>query len=174
MHNARCDCPVCSVSDGSVVAIALAAAEQGARVIVDLITHGLAINGEALIDNGRWTGELGVDPTDAATALAMVEHAFAAYERSMPQHDGRDSSRWFYARPEDELTDSQLTTGEERPMARARLEVITLALILNGSLIRNCQQMQGKWFWQSPNHPRLVILTQWLEPKEGMHPKVHP
>ena len=164
MYNARFDCPVCSVSDGSVVAIALAAAEQGLRVTVDLINHSLVIDDKALIDNGCWTGELGIDPTDEATALAMIEQAFIAYEQSVPLHDGRDSSRWFYARPEDELTDSELTIGEERPVARARLEVITLALILNGSLTRSCQQMQSKWFWQSPNHPRLVILTQWLEP----------
>ena len=143
---------------------AITAAEQGARANVDLINHSLVIDGEALIDNGRWTGELGIHPTDEATALAMIEQAYIAYERSVPLHDGRDNSRWFYAHPIDELTDLELATAEERPVARARLEVITLALILNGSLTRSCQQMQGKWFWQSPNHPRLVILTQWLEP----------
>ena len=142
---------------------ALAAIEQGKRVTVDLINHSLVIDGEALIDNGRWAGELGVDPTDEATALTMIEQAYIAYERSVPLHDGRDNSRWFYAHPIDELTDQELVTGEERPVARARLEVITLALILNGSLTRSSQQMQGKWFWQSPNHPRLVILTDWLQ-----------
>ena len=143
--------------------LALAAAEQGERVIVDLVKHDLTINGGALIDNGCLAGELGVERTDEDTALAMIEQAYVDYERSVPMHDGRDESRWFHARSDDELTDRELATGMERPLARTRLEVITLALILNGSLTRHSPQMQGKWFWQSPNHPRLVILTDWLQ-----------
>lgn len=143
--------------------LSLAAAEQGARVTVDLINHSLDINGGFLIDNGQWAGELGIERTDGDTALAMIEQAYTDYESSVPMHDGRDNSRWFHARPDDELTDSELATSMERPVARTRLEVITLALILNGSLTKHGPQMRGKWFWQSPNHPRLVILTAWLQ-----------
>lgn len=163
MNNKFSGWPVCDVGDGSVVAIAIAAAEQGARVTVDLIKHSLDIDGAHLIDDGQWAGSLGIDRIDETMALAMIEHAFAAFERSVPEHSARDHSRWFHSCSDDELADSELVTGQERPVAKARLEVTTLGLILNGSLTCQSQQMQGKWFWQSPNHPHLVILADWLK-----------
>lgn len=162
MNNNLRSWPVYDVCDGSAIAIAIEAAEQGAKVTVDLIKHSLNIDGARLIDDGKWAGPLGVDRIEETMALAMIEHAFAAFERSVPEHSARDHSRWFYSCSDDELTDSELVTGQERPVARVRIEVITLALILNGSLSRHSPQMQGKWFWQSPRHPRLVILTEWL------------
>lgn len=141
----------------------LAAVAGGARVRVSLDSHCLQVNGCDVINQGQWQGKLGVPRVDEATALAMIEQAFATFECSVPAHDGRDRSRWFAALDEDQLTDRDLVTGQERPRARARLELLTLSLIINGSLTPDGPQMQGRWFWQSKAHPRLVILTQWLK-----------
>ena len=148
--------------DNDILTRAAVAAASGMRVDVDLNEHCLAIEGDLLVSHGHWQGELGVDQVGHNAALAMIERAYADYECSVPAHDGRDRSRWFYATDEDRLTDAQLALGEERPRARCRLEVLTLALIVNGSLTSDSPQMRGRWFWQSKAHPRLVILTQWL------------
>ena len=149
--------------DNDILTRAAVAAALGMRVDVDLNEHCLAIEGDLLVSHGHWQGELGVDQVGHNAALAMIEQAYADYERSVPAHDGRDHSRWFYATGEDRLTDAQLALGEERPLARCRLEVLTLALIVNGSLSNESPLMRGRWFWQSKLHPRLVILAQWLK-----------
>ena len=138
------------------------ALENGAQVTVSLTDHSLTVDGKSLIDHGRWEGELGVESTDEATALAMIEEAYAAYESSVPEYAGNDRSRWFYARSEDELSDKDLVMGQDRPLARCRLELLVLSFILNRSLTHCGPSMRGKWFWQSDKYPRLVILTEWL------------
>ena len=150
------------MNDNDIYTIAMRAAEDGASVTVSLSQHWLKIDGGALIADGCWQGELGVPVVDESAALAMIEDAYAAYECSVPE-GGNDASRWFYARPTDDLSDMELATGIDRPVARCRLEVLTLMLILNRSLRKDGQQMKGKWFWQSENHPRLVILTEWIK-----------
>ena len=142
--------------------IVLEAAGTGSRVDIDLNRHSLAINGGLVIDSGQWQGDLGVQPTDEATALAQIEAAFSTYQVSTPEHSDRDRSRWFKAIREDQLTDEQLATGEDRPLARCRLEMLMLCHILIGSLTKDGPQMSGHWFWQSAIHQELVILADWL------------
>lgn len=142
---------------------AIKAAKRGSRVIVSLVERSVTVDGCMVIDRGRWEGDLGVAVVDEAAALAMIEDAYAAYERSVPEHDGNDRSRWFYACDEDRLTDRDLVLGEDRPVARCRLELLTLALILNGSLTVDGPRLRGKWFWQSDRYPDLVILTEWIK-----------
>lgn len=151
------------MTDNDLFTDTMAAVARGARAVVSLKRHSLSVDGRALIADGLWQGQLGVPVVDEDTALAMIEQAFADYERSVPLHDGHDHSRWFAALDEDQLTDCDLVTGHERPLARCRLELLTLSLIVNGSLTPDGTQMQGRWFWQSKAHPRLVILTQWLK-----------
>ena len=129
----------------------LAAVAGGARVRVSLDSHCLQVNGCDVINQGQWQGKLGVPRVDEATALAMIEQA------------SRESADIVMQLDEDQLTDSQMVLSDERPVARARLELLTLSLIINGSLTTDSPQMQGRWFWQSKAHPRLVILTQWLK-----------
>ena len=146
-----------------IFSIALEAAADGMTVDIDLNWHSLAINGGSIIDHGQWQGELGVAHVDEHSALTQIEAAYAAFHVSVPEHSPRDRSRWFKALKEDELTDSQYVSGDDRPLARCRLEALTLALVLNGSLTPQGPQMRGRWFWQSKVHPSLVILTQWLD-----------
>lgn len=146
-----------------IYTIAIEAAKAGMQVSVSLITHDLKVNGGFVIEQGHWNGELGVATTDEDSALAMIEDAFAAYERSMPSFDARDSSRWFYACAADRLSDRDMAVGDDRPVARCRLETLVLALILNGSLTAHSPTMRGKWFWQSKKHPKLILLTQWFK-----------
>ena len=150
------------MSQKSIYDQAIEAAEQHIAVEVSLTSHSLCIGGEPVVDGGRWQGDLGVTVVDEAHALEMVEELFAAYQASAPDTGSSCRSRWFYVRRADEMTDQELSMGCERSVARCRLEVTTLALILNGSLSKSGPQMQGKWFWQSKTHPRLVLLAEWM------------
>ena len=142
--------------------LAVQAAEDGATVTVSLPQRSVIIDGQLLVDDGRSDLPLGVAAVDEDTALAKVEEAYAAYERSVPEHSSRDVSRWFHACDDDELTGQEWIEGESRPVARCRLELTMLAYILNRSLTKQGARMQGKWFWQSERYPQLVILTEWL------------
>ena len=146
----------------NIYTTALEAATHGARVTVSLKQHSFAVDGSLLIDHGQWQGELGVEATDALTALARIEDAFARYQTSMPNIDENDLSRWFHAYSADELSDWDLILGDDRLESRCRLEVLVLMYIVNRSLTRHCPPMDGKWFWQSAKHPHLVILADWL------------
>ena len=146
-----------------IYSIAVQAADDGQWVDVSLIERSLAIDGRPLIASGSHDLPLGIAATDEATALRMLEEAFAAYERSVPEHSARDKSRWFHACDEDEMSGEELVGGDDRPVARCRLEVTMLACILNGSLTKHGDQMQGKWFWQSEKHRQLVVLAEWLD-----------
>ncbi|MBO4870393.1 MAG: hypothetical protein J5565_00225 [Muribaculaceae bacterium] len=150
------------MKENDIFTSTLDAVKNGAEVTVSLTDHSLAVDGKVLIDHGRWEGELGVAVTGEASALTMIEDAYASYESSVPEYAGNDHSRWFYARSEDELSDKELVMGQDRPLARCRLELLVLSFILNRSLTRCGPSMRGKWFWQSDKYPRLVILTEWL------------
>lgn len=141
---------------------ALRAVVDGRHVTVSLTRRSITVDGVALVDAGRWEGSLGVSAVDESTALSAIESAYAAYESSVPDFDDVPSSRWFHARSVDELSDSELVTGDDRSVARCRLEVLTLAYILNGSLRADGPLMRGKWFWQSRKYRDLVLLTEWM------------
>ena len=148
--------------DNDIFTATMLAATEGSAVKVSLTDHSLEVDGQLIIDHGRYEGRLGIDTMSESEALERIEEAFATYEKSLPDFSGNDASRWFYARPADDLSDAELATSEERAIARCRIETLTLLLIVNGSITKHSPQMQGKWFWQSVKHPQLVILTDWL------------
>ncbi len=150
------------MSDNDIFTATMQAAACESTVKVSLTDHSLEVDGRRIIDHGRYEGRLGIDAMSDSEALARIEEAFATFEKSLPDFSRNDVSMWFYAKPADELSDAELATGEERAIARCRIEVLTLLLTLNGSITKHSPSMQGKWFWQSAKHPRLVILADWL------------
>lgn len=134
----------------------MARAEEGARVAVSLSSHSVAIDGVA-VDLTEWAES---DAASPDAALAEIEHAFDVYRRSLPSEvEPKNRHEWFHAAP---CTEDEILWGEDRSLARLRLELALLRNISNGSLTPNTQPFIDKWFWQSAVHPELVILREWL------------
>lgn len=134
----------------------MARAEEGAKVIVSLSSHSVAIDGVA-VDLSEWAESDAASPN---AALAEIEHAFDVYRRSLSSEvEPKNRHEWFHAGP---CSEDEILWGEDRSLARLRLELTVLRNILNGSLTPDTQPFIGKWFWQSAVHPELVILREWL------------
>lgn len=136
---------------------------RGARFKVSFQTRTLTVGGKKVIDNGKFEGELGVNPTYLERALENIEYAYGQYKHSVPsERSERKRHLYFKALPEEELNDDDMRYGTLRDVAQVYLELTVLCFILNGSLVWDESKM-GRWFWQSPNNKDLVILRQWVE-----------
>ena len=137
-------------------------AEAGERVLVSLASRSVRVGGQTVIDNGKWTGNLGLEAAAPEDALARIEGLYDVYCQSLPSRIENPRSRvrhWFHAGGCD---DSGIQWGEDQLVARCRLEMTVLCYMLNGSLTRTSAPFAGKWFWQSSRCPGLVILAEWL------------
>lgn len=94
--------------------------------------------------------------------LYQIEKLYADYKYSLPS-ERSDSKRrkYFKALSVTELTDNQLMVAQRREIAQAKLEGFILCMYLNGKL--KWTNEMGKWFWQSPKDPDLVILKNFIE-----------
>lgn len=132
-------------------------AEEGERVRISLTSRSVHISDEAI----DLSGNLGLARLSTEEALATIEEAFDVYRRSLSSVvEHGEGHRWFHAAP---CAESDILWGEDRVLARLRLELTVLFLILNGSLDPQSALFRGKWFWQSPRQPELIILTEWLQ-----------
>ena len=95
----------------------------------------------------------------------MIEERYKNYKYSLPS-ERSDSKRrkYFKALPVDELTDEQMICGIPRETAQFVLEAFILCMILRGDFVWN-EEVMGKWFYQHPSEPDLVILRSWVEGK---------
>ncbi len=137
-------------------------AEAGERVSISLASRSVRVGGQTVVANGKWTGELGLEAAPTEAALARIEELYDVYCRSLPSRIENSRGRvrrWFHA---SDCDDSGVLWGEERQVARCRLELTVLCYILNGSLTRTSEPFAGKWFWQSSRYPGMVILAEWL------------
>ena len=102
-------------------------------------------------------------PIPMQECLEKVEELYEAYKFSIPsEKEQRRKYNYFYALPENKLTDEQLITGQDRTQARETLEMYMLESICNGSL--KWTPDMGGWFWKSPKDKELIILKMWIEP----------
>jgi hypothetical protein len=97
--------------------------------------------------------------------LRRLEQLYKRYKYSLPS-ERSDSKRrhYFKALPMEEITDEQLIVAERREVSQAALEGFVLCMIVNGQLIWD-EEIMGKWFWQCPSDPDLIILRSWVEGK---------
>lgn len=127
------------------------AVEDGKRPKVDFINKIFKLNGEEVEVH---------DDTAVLRPLEEIEKLYSRFKRSYPsERSEHHMNDYFKALCADELTDEDLVYGEERTVARARLEGSFLCWVLNGSLTWNDD---AHWFWQSKSDPDLIILKRWI------------
>lgn len=136
---------------------------EGAKFKVNFESKSLRINGQYVIKNGQYEGNLGIDKIESVEALSEIERLYSRYRHSIPsERDTVSNKLYFHALKESELWDEDMLFGEHRQEAQIKLELYVLCLILNGSLVWD-EFAKDKWFWQSRNFPSLVILKQWIK-----------
>ena len=84
---------------------------------------------------------------------------FRLYKYSVPS--AKADSKYFFAFDESHLSTKQLAENESRYVARARLEIYVLGLIIN-----NKWDFGDKWYWQSAKDTKLTLFKKWFTTKE--------
>ena len=80
---------------------------------------------------------------------------FRNYKYSVPSR--KADSKYFFALDESKLSTKQLVENESRYIARAKLELFVLGLIIN-----NEWDFENKWYWQSEAEPKLTLFKKWF------------
>lgn len=142
--------------------------EEGESFYVNFKNGALKVGKEFVIADGIYDDKrtLYTDHELAMSdVLSCIETLYKNYKYSLPSERSNSRHRqYFKALSVDKLTDKQMATGERREVARAKLEVFLLCMIVGGSFVWSEEEM-GKWFYQSKNDPDLVILRSWVENK---------
>ena len=140
------------------------AAEEGRKVRIEIIGRTLTVDNNVIIDKGIYRGELGLPVVATKGAWEMIEDAYIKYKSSMPNEETNITCRssLFKALPSQKLSDEDLISSEYRSIARIRLELTVLIMILNKSIDWDSEQLAGKWFWQSSKEKNLVLLKEWI------------
>ena len=140
------------------------AAEEERKVRIEIIGRTLTVDNNIIIDKGIYRGELGLPVVATKVALEMIEDAYIKYKSSMPNEETNITCRssLFKALPSQKLSDEDLISSEYRSIAKIRLELTVLIMILNKSIDWDSEQLAGKWFWQSSKEKNLVLLKEWI------------
>ena len=120
--------------------------EHGKPFRVSFENRTLTLNGE-LIKNIEF--EL---PEDVEERLLEL---FENYKYSVPS--SKADSKYFFSFDESHLSIKQLAENEHRYIARAKLEIYVLGLIVN-----NKWDFGDKWYWQSTKDSKLVLFKKWF------------
>lgn len=80
---------------------------------------------------------------------------FRNYKYSVPST--KSDSRYFFGLDESHLSTKQLAENESRYIARAKLELFVLGLIVNQKW-----DFGDKWYWQSSTEPKLTLFKKWF------------
>ncbi len=124
--------------------------ECGAIPLVDFKQKKFYLNKKEVEVNGN--------PVD--DALGEIEKLYINFKKSYPSaRSSYHRHDYFKALSAEEMTDEELVNGEDRTVARAKLEANFLCWVLNGCLTWNDN---SKWFWQSATEPDLIILKGWI------------
>lgn len=141
---------------------------NGERFNIDLEKRTMKVGGEVVINKGEYDTSKELyegNIYDSAVWLHMVRELYRNYKYSLPS-ERSDSKRrkYFKALTVDELTDEELITGKPREVAQYMLEAFILCTVLRGDFVWD-EERHGKWFYQRPSDPDLVILRSWIEGK---------
>ena len=80
---------------------------------------------------------------------------FENYKYSVPS--AKADSKYFFGLDESKLSTKQLAENESRYIARAKLELFVLGLIINQKW-----DFGDKWYWQCPSDNKLVLFKKWF------------
>lgn len=107
--------------------------------------------------NGSFISEIEFEKTK--NPIQELTVLFRNYKRSVPS--AKADSKYFFAYDETKLSTKELVENESRYIARAKLELFVLGLIVN-----NAWRFEPKqWYWQSKEEPKLVLFRKWFEAK---------
>lgn len=80
---------------------------------------------------------------------------FRNYKYSVPS--AKADSKYFFGFDESKLSTKHLAENESRYIARAKLELFVLGLIINQKW-----DFGDKWYWQSQKDSKLVLFKKWF------------
>lgn len=124
---------------------------------VDFERESVRLNGKEIMNHLPDDWPIVLD--DGENVLEEVERLYAEYRNSMPCKTER--GKYFKARSAEEMTAEEMIRGEDREVARAKLEGYICCVKAIGMF----PDFPG-WFWQSKNDPTLIILKKWVQKGE--------
>ena len=146
--------------------------DNGETSSVDFEKRTMKVGKDYLIKNGEYDtsrelfAKLYDEPYSVHSVLHMIKELYHNYKYSLPSERSDNKRRkYFKALSIDELTDEQLMVAQRREPAQAALEGFVLCSIIAGHLVWDESVMGGKWFYQRPSDPDLIILKSWIEDK---------
>ena len=143
-----------TIYDTAILSVA-----NGARFWISFKERSLKINGKYVIKDGKYEGELGCK---VLSPISEIERLYDRYNHSVPsERSSNKKHRYFRALPEHLLSDEDMMFGVHREEAQIALELFVLCQVLQGTFQWD-EFALDKWFWQSPNHPSLIILKNWF------------
>lgn len=125
--------------------------------MVNFDTRTLQIGETLLIENGEPVN--GHVISETPVTLEDIEQLYTVYETSFPD---KPYSSMFRAKPENELSLSEMVYSKNRSMAQQQLEQTLLEAIISHNLI---YPDKNKWFWQSQKNHNLII-PRWIFTQE--------
>ena len=126
---------------------------------IDFEKRNLQVGKDLLIDNGTYKGDLG----SFFEGIEKLEELYREYKFSYPSKNEERKKTYFYAKPSKEMTWEEMSIGEDRVMARAKLEFYVLTMILSNF---KWEKSMGSWFWKSSKDQDLVLLKCWFTNEE--------
>ena len=152
----------------SILLQGLERVENGERFHIDFEKRTMKVGQDKMIDGGEYDASQVLydeEVKNPQELLDTVRDLYVVYKYSLPSERSDNKHRkYFKALSIDELTDEQLIRGVRREVAQYVLEAFILCAVLNGDFVWD-EGIHGKWFYQHPSEPDLVILRSWIESK---------
>lgn len=146
--------------------------DNGETFNVDFEKRTMKVGKDYLIKNGEYDTSRELfnkfydEPYSVHVVLHQIRELYRNYKHSLPsERSDNKRKRYFKALSIDELTDEQLMCADKRETTQAALEGFVLCSIIAGHLVWDEEVMGGKWFYQHPSDPDLIILRSWIESK---------
>lgn len=137
--------------------------EDGAKFAINLTKRTMRLHGK-VVD----LSDCETPPMKDFPLMTQIECLYELYKHSVPSERSESHRKhYFKALPEKSLTDVDMMFGEQREVARCRLELFILLVIADGRL--TWQEEWGSWFYQSPNDKDFVILRDWVESRKEVN-----
>lgn len=140
---------------------AFEAVMNGSTFQVDFKTLSLKIDGKFWVKDGQTEYDVILWDNRPEVFLLNLAENYKIYKHSIPTERSESKrKKYFRALPEKELSDQDMMYGWSRDVAQIHLELMVLCNFLGGM---KWQESWGKWFWQCPTDPDLVMLREWFE-----------
>ena len=135
--------------------------ERGSKFNIDLSKRTLSIDKKRVKLKDQDLGMNRID--DMPRILEVIDELYKDFRTSVPSETAdNNQGRYFRAFDIDNLTDEQLIYGENRQIARFRLEFFILCQLIYGTFIWDDELLGGTWFYQSKMDKSLVIRKESL------------